>query len=130
MNRYEVYELVKAERGHIARDIRIKNDILEMICFAFNVKLSDLSNCTRRHKIVVPRQLAGHFISKYTRLPLRVIGDIFNRDHSTITNTNHVVDNLIFSDKRYRLQYYALDKEIQETIVKVEKVINTSLTGY
>jgi chromosomal replication initiator protein len=116
MTEQEIYENVKAEKLQAVKDSRICDDIVLLIQFHFEVKLSDLTNCTRRHEIVIPRQLAMHFMSKYTRIPYWLIGGRFGKDHATVSNSNKVVADLIFSDKRYRYQYRALDAEIKEYI--------------
>ena len=67
----------------------------------FNIKLIDLKSPSRSQNIVIPRNLAIYLIYKNTPSSLKGIGDIFNRDHSTIKNSISKIEKDISNNNAY-----------------------------
>lgn len=76
-------------------------NIIDIISEYFNVKLIDLTSPSRSKNIVIPRNLAIYLIYKHTPSSLKGIGDIFNRDHSTIKNSINKIENDINNNDNY-----------------------------
>ncbi len=94
-------------QNHIA-SMLVKRDktltpqnIIDIISEYFNIKLVDLKSPSRSQNIVIPRNLAIYLIYKNTPSSLKGIGDIFNRDHSTIKNSISKIEKDISNNNAY-----------------------------
>lgn len=65
--------------------------IQKTVCEKYNLELKDMSSKNRARQIAYPRQIAMYLCRQLTDLSLVIIGDSFNRDHSTIM---HGVDKI------------------------------------
>ncbi len=77
------------------------NNILDIICDYFNIKLIDLQSSSRAKNIVIPRNLAIYLIYNNTPQSLSSVGDIFKRDHSTIKNSLSNIQKSIDENDSY-----------------------------
>lgn len=79
-------------------------EIEVQICEHLNTTPEKLSKKSRELEIILPRQMAhykGYFL---TKAPLRSIGWKFGRkDHATILNSVRSIQNLLDTDKRFRV---------------------------
>ena len=76
-------------------------DIIDIISEYFRIKLVDLKSPSRSKNIVIPRNLAIYLIYKNTPSSLKGIGEIFNRDHSTIKNSISKIEQDIENNDLY-----------------------------
>lgn len=76
-------------------------DIIDIVSEYFRIKLIDLKSPSRSKNIVIPRNLAIYLIYKHTPSSLKGIGEIFNRDHSTIKNSISKVEKDIENNDLY-----------------------------
>lgn len=86
---------------------KIKHDpVVELITdIVFNVtgkSTDDLVVKSREIDLVYPRQLCMYFIKKHTSFSLKLIGFMYNRDHSTVIHAIKVINNLNDVDKRVK----------------------------
>lgn len=58
--------------------------ILKAVSDEFGLKVSDLQGKGQNREISVPRQIAMHLCRIHLKMPLMKIGDLFERDHSTV----------------------------------------------
>lgn len=86
--------------------------IISAVSKKYNVSTDDLKSKAKTKEVVEARHIAVYLIRKVVRLPLKQIGGIFNRDHSTIMNSVNVVDARIMSDPVY-------EREINDIIAQV-----------
>lgn len=63
-----------------------------------------------------PRQLAMHFIYKYTDLTMVESAKVMNRHHATLWYANKVIDGWVETDKRFRHKYELFDELIKKEI--------------
>ncbi len=77
------------------------NEIIQIVCEYYNIKLIDMQSKSRAVNIVVPRNMAIYLIYKNTPSSLASIGAVFKRDHSTIKNSISKVDKEIAANNDY-----------------------------
>lgn len=77
------------------------NDIIQIVCDYYNIKLVDMQSKSRAVNIVIPRNMAIYLIYKNTPSSLASIGAVFNRDHSTIKNSISRIDKDIKNNNDY-----------------------------
>lgn len=58
--------------------------IIEMVASYFNISKSDILSNKRSKSIAEPRQIAMYFMRDILNLPYAKIGEIFDKDHSTV----------------------------------------------
>lgn len=77
------------------------NEIIQIVCDYYNIKLIDMQSKSRAVNIVIPRNMAVYLIYKNTPSSLASIGAIFKRDHSTIKNSINKIDKEIAANNDY-----------------------------
>ena len=71
--------------GLIGRSIEITGEsIRDLIGNQFRVSIDDLRSRSRKRSVTFPRQMAMYLTRKYTSHSLADIGNMYNRDHSTV----------------------------------------------
>jgi hypothetical protein len=69
----------------------------------FGRSIEDLkSKCRNRDLFVVPRQVGMWWLKNNTKKSLRLIGDVFGKDHTTTLYAIKTVNNLIDTDKEFK----------------------------
>ena len=88
--------------------------IQKVVCDYFNLSLDVINSKTRKREIVQARQLAMFFAKKHTKASLATIGlHCGNKDHATVLHACRTVNNLIDTDKQFRIYVEDLDKKIK-----------------
>ncbi len=96
-----------------SREISI-DYIQKMVCDYFNLPLEMMNSKTRKREIVQARQLAMYFAKKHTKSSLATIGlNCGNKDHATVLHACRTVNNLIETDKQFRIYVEELEKKIR-----------------
>jgi chromosomal replication initiator protein len=96
-----------------AREISI-DYIQKVVCDYFDLSLDVMNSKTRKREIVQARQLAMFFSKKHTKASLATIGlHCGNKDHATVLHACRTVNNLIETDKQFRIYVEELDKKIK-----------------
>jgi chromosomal replication initiator protein len=96
-----------------AREISI-DYIQKVVCDYFNLSIDVINSKTRKREIVQARQLAMFFAKKHTKASLATIGlHCGNKDHATVLHACRTVNNLIDTDKQFRIYVEDLDKKIK-----------------
>ena len=96
-----------------SREISI-DYIQKVVCDYFNISLDIINSKTRKREIVQARQLAMFFAKKHTKASLATIGlHCGNKDHATVLHACRTVNNLIDTDKQFRIYVEDLDKKIK-----------------
>lgn len=96
-----------------AREISI-DYIQKVVCDYFNLSIDVINSKTRKREIVQARQLAMYFAKKHTKASLATIGlHCGNKDHATVLHACRTVNNLIDTDKQFRIYVEELDKKIK-----------------
>lgn len=72
-------------------------------------------NKTRKREYVQPRQQAMFIIYRmFPKKSLQSIGNLFGKDHTTVLHAKKTVNNLIDTDRKYRLRFEDLLKCIND----------------
>lgn len=88
--------------------------IREMVCDYFALPLDALMSKTRKREIATARQVAMYLSKQYTKSSLSAIGKIIgNRDHATVLHACGVVNDLMDTDKSFRLNIKELEQRIK-----------------
>lgn len=87
-------------------------DIKQKVCKYFNLPVEMLQSNTRKREVVQARQIAMFFSKSLTKSSLAVIGaQIGDKDHATVLHACKTVNNLIDTDKRFRMQIEEIEKK-------------------
>ena len=88
--------------------------IQKVVCDYFNIPIDLVLSKTRKREIVQARQVAMFFSKSLTKSSLATIGSrIGGKDHATVLHACKTVNNLIETDKRFRLQIEEIEKRLK-----------------
>lgn len=104
-----IEKLIKNTKRELSIDY-----IQKVVCSYFNVPVEMLQSNTRKREIVQARQIAMFFSKSLTKSSLATIGSqIGDKDHATVLHACKTVNNLIETDKRFRLQLDEIEKRLK-----------------
>ena len=92
-----VSNIIKVEKKTIGPEL-----ILQYVANYFHISEKAIKAKTRKHEVVVARQIAMYFIKKITNMNLKSIGGIFNKDHATVIHAIKTVSNMCDVDSNFR----------------------------
>jgi len=102
-------KLIKSTKRELSIDY-----IQKIVCGYYNIGLEQLQSKTRKREIVQARQVAMFFSKSLTKSSLATIGSqIGGKDHATVLHACKTVNNLIETDKRFRLQVDEIEKKLK-----------------
>lgn len=90
--------------------------IVDIICEQYNVSVIALKSSNRQANIREARQIAMHFIHKYSGLSLAKSARMFSRNHATLIHANKVIDCERATNKRYNQKYTFINSVIKNKI--------------
>lgn len=89
------------------------DDILEHVCRHYEVTPNVVKGKSRKHEIVVPRQLSMYLAKKYTNLPISRIGKLIgSRDHSTVLHSTNLIEQAINDNKSFAKEVKEIEKAL------------------
>lgn len=95
----------------------VVNVIIETVSKESGIPIIDILEMSRKREIVTARHLAMYFIKEHTDYSLKKIGSFFsNRDHSTIIHANQSVEDLIDTDKKFKLYFTKLSSIVANEV--------------
>ena len=101
--------LVKNTKREISIDY-----IQKVVCDYFNMPQELIISKTRKREIVQARQIAMFFAKGFTKSSLATIGSqIGGKDHATVLHACKTVNNLIDTDKRFRVYIDEIEKKLK-----------------
>ena len=86
--------------------------VLMIVSVELNIPRECILSKSRRMPERDARHISIHLIRKLTRLPLKAIGKIFKRDHSTMINSLQSVDGWIKHNHKFHDLYTRIEKLI------------------
>jgi len=102
-------KLIKNTKREISIDY-----IQKVVCNYFNIPIEQIQSKTRKREIVQARQVAMFFSKSLTKASLATIGSqIGGKDHATVLHACKTVNNLIETDKRFRIQIDEIEKKLK-----------------
>lgn len=76
------------------------HDIIKEVSKYYDISSELLSGKTRKHEVVLARQVAMYFAKRFTPLSLKNIGSHFGgRDHTTVLHSCQMIENYLGNDK-------------------------------
>ncbi len=109
LTREMIDKLIKNTKREISIDY-----IQKVVCNYFNIGVDHLQSSTRKREIVQARQVAMFFSKILTKSSLASIGSqIGGKDHATVLHACKTVNNLMETDKRFRLQVDEIEKKLK-----------------
>lgn len=104
-----INKIVKQSKHEITIDY-----IQKIVCDYFNMPIDSIQSKTRKREIVQARQIAMFFSKTLTKSSLASIGaQIGNKDHATVLHACKTVNNLIDTDKHFRLDVEEIEKRLK-----------------
>jgi chromosomal replication initiator protein len=98
-----------------AREVSI-DYIQKVVCDYFNLPLELMKSKTRKREVVQARQIAMYFSKSLTKSSLATIGShCGGKDHATVLHACRTVNNLIDTDKHFRVYITEIEKKINLT---------------
>ncbi|RLD63257.1 MAG: chromosomal replication initiator protein DnaA [Bacteroidetes bacterium] len=96
-----------------SREISI-DYIQKVVSDYFNIPIDMINSKTRKREIVQARQIAMFFSKKFTKSSLATIGiHCGNKDHATVLHACRTVNNLVDTDKQFRVYVDDIEKKIK-----------------
>lgn len=96
-----------------SREISI-DYIQKVVSDYFNIPIDMINSKTRKREIVQARQISMFFSKKFTKSSLATIGiHCGNKDHATVLHACRTVNNLIDTDKQFRVYVDDIEKKIK-----------------
>jgi len=95
-----------------AREVSI-DYIQKVVCDYFSLPLELMKSKTRKREVVQARQIAMYFSKNLTKSSLATIGmHCGGKDHATVLHACRTVNNLMETDKRFRVYVNDIEKKI------------------
>lgn len=95
-----------------AREVSI-DYIQKVVCDYFDLPIELLKSKTRKREVVQARQIAMYFAKSMTKSSLATIGmHCGGKDHATVLHACRTVNNLMETDKRFKVYISELEKKI------------------
>lgn len=102
-------KIVKSTKREVSIDY-----IQKVVCDYFSIPVDSLKAKTRKREIVQARQIAMYFAKTLTTNSLAVIGSILGgKNHATVLHAYHTVNNLMETDKKFRLYIEEIEKKLK-----------------
>ena len=77
--------------------------IIDCVCKYFSVKREDLLGKKKNKEIVEPRQICMYTICTLLDMPLLSIGQLFDRDHTTVIHARDKISQVIEENQRIKI---------------------------
>ena len=95
---------------------RFAEKVFYLICSYYGADPERVTNHSRDRELVLTRQVFHYFISKYTDMPLKRIGNLTNNDHSTVIYSRQKVLDMLRFETTLRYDLGVLDKHIKDIL--------------
>lgn len=92
------------------KDDRFDKKIVKAVCEEYGVSVDDLKSKRRFRNLLYPRHTVFYLLDKYSKSSLKEIGQIFNRDHTTVVNGRDIMQDLIDTEKQMRERVERLEE--------------------
>lgn len=112
MNRFNRIreETKENERKIIVTTSETVQRVMALVCFNYQLTEEQLISKTRKRNFVLARMICMKLIRSNTSMILEDIGNVFNRDHSTVLYSIDTLNDLIETDNNISEQYLKIEK--------------------
>ncbi|MCX6154296.1 MAG: chromosomal replication initiator protein DnaA [Candidatus Kapabacteria bacterium] len=92
-------------------------DIMKLVTDFYDIPVEQVLSKSRKHEIVLARQMSMYLSKYFTTHSLKVIGEFFgNRDHSTVLHAYTAIENYLSTDKKVKLTFENFMNELKKRI--------------
>lgn len=110
----ELAEKVISRIVNITPKVNTVETIRDIVCDYFALSVEAISTKSRKREVVQARQIAMYLSKQYTKNSLASIGDaIGKRDHATVLHACKIVNDLMETDKNFRLSVQEIEQRIK-----------------
>jgi chromosomal replication initiator protein len=96
------------------RKVFTVNGIKQHVATRYRVRVSDIDSKSRRHEVVMPRQVAMYLTRRLTARSFPELGRSFKRDHSTVLHGYEKIRDRCLSDPAFAADIEELVRSLQE----------------
>ena len=90
------------------------DDIIETVCNHFNVSSTAIGSRSRKHDLVVARQVCMYLAQKYTKMPAARIGKLVGgRDHSTVIHSCSQIEQRMRIDNSFLNEIQSIENSFR-----------------
>ena len=90
------------------------DDILEKVCSFFNVTATAINSRSRKHDIVIARQVSMYLAHKFTKMPASRIGKLVGgRDHSPVIHSCSQIEKRLQVDKKFNAELSSIENSFK-----------------
>ena len=108
-----VREMIDKLVKNTTRELSI-DYIQKIVSDYFSIPIDIMHSKTRKREIVQARQIAMFFSKNLTKSSLATIGSqIGGKDHATVLHACKTVNNLVETDKRFRIYIEEIEKKLK-----------------
>lgn len=101
--------------GELQQQIRLNGKtIRDIISSQYKISVEELTSRSRKRVVSFPRQIAMYLTRKYTEESLADIGNLYNRDHSTVLYAIKVINRDIAQKNTVRQQVELLKDKLEK----------------
>jgi len=95
------------------RKIFTVNGIKQQVAMRYKVRVSDIESKSRRHEVVLPRQVAMYLTRRLTERSYPELGRSFRRDHTTVMHGYEKIRDRCLSEPEFAADIEALVRSLQ-----------------
>jgi chromosomal replication initiator protein len=110
------HDLLLPVKTHIDIEKR-KTIILNTVSDSLGISIVAMTNCTRRREVVFARQISMRMLNHFTEMSLKSIGQIFNRDHTTVIHARERLSDLCDTEPETKAIVDNIRDQISEAVI-------------
>lgn len=95
--------------------------IIDAVCSDFYITESQLKSKKRLRHLADARKIVSYLLRKYTNLTTSKIGEILNKDHSSIVAEGKATHALLEKDKLFSERLKRLEKNLEPELLQLRK---------
>lgn len=115
--------LVKLRMAHSVNitnvDTSITSAAINLTLNMSGTTLTQIKSKARDTRFVAPRQIISVLLKNYTTLSLEKIGEIINRDHTTVMHSLKVMENARDTNDSLYADYQAVERILKGIIIEL-----------
>ena len=93
-------------------------EIVGIVASFFGMRPEALAGRSRKHQVLVPRQLAMYLAHRYTDASFSEIGHALGRNHPSVRNAISRIERQVLENAPLRYQVEALSERIDQTVAR------------
>lgn len=110
----ELAEKIISRIVNITPKVTTVEKIRDIVCDYFSLSVDAISTKSRKREVVQARQIAMFLSKQHTKNSLASIGELIGqRDHATVLHACKIVNDLIDTDKNFRLSVKEIEQRIK-----------------